>query len=82
MALWTIKAEYDPDARVWWIADSDLPGLAADAETLEELASKAGAMLPDLLDIHADEIGLEERLKPPHRIRIIAHHEHSFDVAA
>jgi len=82
MAVWTIRAEYDPEARVWWVADSDLPGLAADAATLEALAAKAGSMIPDLLEIHADLVADKSRLKGPHRIRIIAHHEHLFDVAA
>ena len=82
MSLWTIRAEYDPEARVWWAADSDVPGLAADASTLELLAEKAGAMLNDLLEIHAGEIVDRTRLSGPHRIRIIAHHEHLFDVAA
>ena len=82
MALWTIRAEYDPEARVWYSIDGDLPGLAADAETLEALAAKVGAMLPDLLDIHADEIVDKSRLDGPHSIRIIAHHEREFDVAA
>ena len=82
MALWTIRADYDLDARVWWTTDSDIPGLAADGETLEVVAAKAGAMLPDLLAIHAAEIADPSRLAAPHRIRIIAHHEHLFDVAA
>jgi predicted RNase H-like HicB family nuclease len=82
MALWTIRAEYDPEAKVWWASESDLPGLAADAETLEELAAKVGAMLPDLLAIHEDEIADRSWLSGPHRIRIIAHHERLFDVAA
>lgn len=82
MALWTVRAEYDPEARVWWTVDSDIPGLAADGATLETVAAKAGAMLPDLLAIHSEQIVDRDRLAPPHRIRIIAHHEHLFDVAA
>ena len=82
MSVWTIRAEYDPEAKVWWSAESDLPGLAADAATLEELAAKAGSMLPDLLSIHGPEISDKRRLSGPHRIRIIAHHERMFDVAA
>ncbi|WP_156679128.1 DUF1902 domain-containing protein [Sphingomonas profundi] len=82
MAYWTIRAEYDPDAHVWYAADGDIPGLAADAETVEELAAKAGAMLPDLLRLHADEIADETRIAGPHRIRITAFHEREFDVAA
>lgn len=82
MALWTIRAEYDTEAKVWYSIDGDLPGLAADADTLEALAAKAGAMLPDLLEIHEDQIVDKSRLKGPHSIRIIAHHEREFDVAA
>jgi predicted RNase H-like HicB family nuclease len=82
MSMWTIRAEYDPQAKVWWVAESDLPGLAADADTLEALAEKAGSMLADLLEIHADELGKNNRLVGPHRMRIIAHHERTVDVAA
>lgn len=82
MALWTIRAEYDPEAHVWYSVDGDIPGLAVDGATVESLAEKAGAMLPDLLDIHGDEIVDQARLKGPHSIRIIAHHERDFDVAA
>jgi predicted RNase H-like HicB family nuclease len=82
MTVWTIRAEYDPEARVWWVADSDLPGIVADAETLEALAEKAGLMISDLLEIHEDLIADKSRLAGPHRLRIIAHHEHMFDVAA
>ena len=81
MALWTIRAEYDAEAKVWYSIEGDLPGLLADGETLEALAAKAGTMLPDLLEIHANAID-PLRLAPPHRIRIIAHHERDFDVAA
>ena len=82
MALWTIRAEYDPEAHVWYSITGDIPGLAADADTLEALAAKAGRMLPDLLEIHADDIVDKRRLDGPHSIRIIAHHERDFAVAA
>ena len=82
MALWTIRAEYDPEAAVWWVAESDVPGLAADAPTLDDLATNVGAMLPDLLDVNAEQLADPARLIGPHRLRIIAHHERLFDVAA
>ena len=82
MALWTIRTEYDPESASWWVADSDVPGLAADASTLEALAEKIGAILPDLLAVHADQLIDPARRQAPHRLRIIAHHEHLFDVAA
>jgi predicted RNase H-like HicB family nuclease len=82
MTVWTVRAEYDPEAAVWWAADSDVPGLAADAATLEELAGKIGAMLSDLLQLNAEQLTDPSRLKGPHRLRIIAHLERLFDVAA
>lgn len=82
MAVWTVRADYDADARVWWTADSDIPGLAADAATLEELAEKVGRLLPDLLEIDGGHLLTPERRQGPHELRIIAHHERSFPVAA
>lgn len=79
MAQWTLKAEYDADARVWYTVEGDVPGLAADAETLER---KIGPMILDLLEIHADQIPDKDRLVPPHNVRIVAHHERAFDIAA
>jgi len=82
MALWTIRANYDIEARVWYSIEGDIPGLAVDADTLEALAEKAGAILPDLLEIHAEEFVDKSHLAGPHSIRIIAHHERDFGVAA
>jgi hypothetical protein len=81
MALWTIQAKYDPEARVWYSIEGDVPGLFVDAATIDKLAEKAGPMLLDLIEIHADEIPVERR-EGPHTIRIVAHDERAFDVAA
>lgn len=82
MAIWIIRANYDPEEQVWYSDDGDVPGLLIDALTLEELARKAGAMLPHLLEIHADDFADKAMLAGPHRLRIIAFHEREFDVAA
>lgn len=82
MALWNIRANYDPDSRTWYTVDGDIPGLLADASTIEELAAKAGRMLPDLLEIHSDSFPDPDRIAGSHRIHVIAFHERDFDVAA
>ena len=82
MAHWTIWANYDPEARVWYTVHGDIPGLLVDASSIEELADKAGAHLPDLLEIHADDFTDKSQLQSPHSIRVIAFHEREFDVAA
>lgn len=70
MTVWTIRAEYDPEAEVWYSIEGDIPGLVAEGATIELLASRAGNMLPDLLEIHADAVD-PSRLDGPHCIHII-----------
>jgi hypothetical protein len=82
MATWNVHANYDPEARVWYVIDGDVPGLAVDAATLEELEVKVANMLDDLLDIHREDFLDKDRLSPPHAIRLIAFHERLFPVAA
>jgi predicted RNase H-like HicB family nuclease len=43
-----VKAAYDPDARVWYVEESTLPGVFAEGETVEELASKLPNIVEDL----------------------------------
>lgn len=82
MTLWTIRAQYDDEALVWYSVEGDIPGLNIDADTIEQLVVKAATQLPDLLEIHADELIDQERLEGPHRIRVLAFHERVYDVAA
>lgn len=82
MPLWTIRASYDPEAHVWYSVEGDVPGLLTNAETLEGLARRAGEMLPDLLEVHSDDIVDKVRLIGPHRIRVLAFHEQEYEVAA
>lgn len=81
MTVWTIKAEYDPEAQVWYSVEGDMPSLIAEGETVDLLAKKAGGMLLDLLEINADILTADQRAGP-HSIRIVAHDERAFDVAA
>lgn len=82
MATWTVHANYDPEAHVWVAINGDIPGLAVDADTLEELEVKIGGVIDDLLQIHADDFADKARLIGPHSIRILAFHERVFETAA
>ena len=50
MKLLFIRAEWDEEAEVWVATSDDVAGLATEANTLEELASKLRVMVPELLD--------------------------------
>lgn len=44
-----IEARWDAEAEVWYVHESNVPGLVTEAPTLEELASKLHHMIPELL---------------------------------
>jgi hypothetical protein len=50
-----VKAAHDPEAGVWFVEQSDLFGLNAEARTLEDLVDKLPAVIADLLE--PDEAG-------------------------
>jgi hypothetical protein len=81
MAIWTVYAEYDAVAGVWFARASDMPGLHVDAPTIDALAGKAGGMILDLLEINEDLLD-DEAKSGPHSIRIVAHDDRAFPVAA
>ena len=74
MTLWTIRADYDPEAKVWWTSDSEVPGLVAEADTLEQLAEKLEYLVPEMVDANGQFIAPERR-QGPHEFRLVAHHE-------
>lgn len=45
-----VKAIWDKDARVWVAVSEDVPGLATEAETIEQLIEKLQVMIPELLE--------------------------------
>lgn len=58
-----VRAEWDETARVWSATSDDVPGLATEAASLEDLVAKLKIMIPELLEAngcpHAAEIPFE-----------------------
>jgi predicted RNase H-like HicB family nuclease len=81
MALWTLHAAYDAEAKVWYTLDCDVPGLVTEGETLERLRDRAAAVLPELIEDNAHLIS-EDRRAGPHELRLVAFHESTISVAA
>jgi predicted RNase H-like HicB family nuclease len=82
MADWIVRADYDPEAKSWYVFDSDVPGLSTGAATLEELEAKLPDMIVELLDLNADLFADKSRLSGPHSFRLVAHHETFRAIAA
>jgi predicted RNase H-like HicB family nuclease len=47
-----VRATWDPEALVWYATSEDVPGLATEAETQEELIVKLKVMIPELLELN------------------------------
>lgn len=47
-----VHAAWDDEAKVWFVADTDVPGLVTEAESLDALASKLQVMIPEMLELN------------------------------
>jgi predicted RNase H-like HicB family nuclease len=47
---YTVHCTWDAEASVWHVSESDVPGLATEAATVEEMNRKLERMIPELLD--------------------------------
>jgi predicted RNase H-like HicB family nuclease len=45
-----IRAEWDDDAKVWVASSDDVPGLATEEKTLEDLVLKLKILIPELFE--------------------------------
>jgi predicted RNase H-like HicB family nuclease len=72
--LIVVKAARDEEAGVWYVESSDVPGLNAEAETLEALIELLPPIVQDLIDEGAldgiDGLDMRDRDLP---IELIAH---------
>jgi predicted RNase H-like HicB family nuclease len=82
MAEWTVRADYDPDSKSWYVFDSDVPGLSTGAASLEELEEKLPSMIVELLELNQHLFDEKSRINGPHSFRLVAHHEAFRAIAA
>lgn len=52
MEIYTVTCCWDKEAGVWYVAESDVPGLAAEADSLEEMERKLYSLIPELLELN------------------------------
>ena len=73
MGTYRIEASWDSKAQVWFVENSDVEGLNAEADTADELFNLMKILIPDLLDLKAnDEIEYELVLRRSERLKITA----------
>ena len=57
---YNVSCTWDAEAGVWCAASDDVPGLVAEAETLETLIEEVKLLAPDLLELNCGVRGPAE----------------------
>ena len=57
MKPYFIHAEWDDEAGVWVATSDDVPGLATEADTQEQLIAKLKTLIPELLEANGIDAG-------------------------
>lgn len=75
MKAYEVFAHWDAEAGVWWAESDDVPGLVAEADTLEKLIDDLKVLVPELL--HLNRGGSGERIP----LRVVADRNEELCVA-
>lgn len=57
LKTYRFEVAFDAEARVWYVAESNLCGLRTEASTLDELVARLKVIVPDLLEAIAEAGG-------------------------
>jgi hypothetical protein len=49
---YTVTCHWDEETRVWYVAETDVPGLATEAATVEDMEDKLLRMVPELVTLN------------------------------
>jgi hypothetical protein len=60
MKTFAVRTHWDVDAGVWWADSDEIPGLAVEARTIEQLEDDVLAIAPELLRLN---LGFDEAFK-------------------
>ena len=67
----TVTVSHDEQEGVWYVQSSDVPGLHAEAATLEALIEIIADLAPDLLAANLPDAGFDDRGTIPLRVQHI-----------
>jgi hypothetical protein len=75
----TVNCSWDDEARVWYVEDSNVPGLAAEAPTVEAMNTLLQSRIPELI-----QLNMPDFVTDPQRssfFELIAHRQQSVALA-
>jgi hypothetical protein len=56
---YSVKCNWDADARVWFVSETNVPGLATESATVEAMTKKLRTLIPELLAMNVGESEIE-----------------------
>ncbi len=56
MRKFTVTCEWDDEAHVWYVSESNVPGLVAEAATVEDMNDVLRERVPELLKLNLPEL--------------------------
>jgi hypothetical protein len=56
---YTVKCDWDADARVWFVSATNVPGLATESATVESMTKKLRTLITELLAMNVGESEVE-----------------------
>lgn len=69
-----IRCKWDTEAGVWYVTESDVPGLSLEARTQQEMSAKLQHAVPELLELNGlfDDGPEEVPLSPLYQREVVA----------
>lgn len=64
----TVNVSHDKQEGVWFVLSSDIPGLHAEAETLDELVAVISDVAPDLIVANLPQIPADTAISIQHMV--------------
>jgi predicted RNase H-like HicB family nuclease len=73
---YVIRATWDDEAKVWVAASDDVPGLVAEASSVEQLIEKLRALVPEMLEANGVSA------PPAYQVRLLAQYQEQITLPA
>jgi hypothetical protein len=74
-----IDVHWDDEAHVWYVEDSNVPGLVAEAPTVEAMESLLRVRVPELLELNMPELRQSNRARSSYEV--VTHRQQEVAVA-
>ena len=56
---YTVKCAWDAKARVWYVQETSVPGLATESATVEAMTRKLRSLIPELLALNESSVAID-----------------------